>query len=115
MDLESSSFSNADYSFHQDPPDSYNFEVKNIAPNINKPSTTNNSEIKSQCSLRTLGTSYFPLHFTVESVLIEIEFDAGVTPPCTTLPVYYKCGQSLSLDIGSFDLEDTILHPVPVI
>jgi hypothetical protein len=115
MDLESSCFSTADYSFHQAPPDNNNFEVENIAPNINEPSTANNSDNKSWNSLRTLGTPYFPLHFTDESVLIEIEFDAGVTPPSTTLPVYYNCGQSLSLDsIRSFDLEDTVLNPVPV-
>jgi hypothetical protein len=114
VDLESSSFSTAYYSCHQDPPDNNSFEVENITPNINESPTTNNSEIKSHCSLRTVGTWYFPLHFSDHRVL-EIEFDAGVTPPCTTLPVYFECGQSLSLDsIGSFDLEDTVLYPVPV-
>jgi hypothetical protein len=114
MDPESSSFSTADHSFHQDPPDHNNFEVDNITPNINEPSTANNSDNNCWNSLRTLGTSYFPLHFTDESVLIEIEFDAGVTPPSTTLPVSYKCGQSLTIDsIGSSDLEDTALYPIP--
>jgi hypothetical protein len=89
--------------------------VDNITLNINKPSTANNSDNNSWNSLHTLGTPYLPLHFTDESVLIEIEFDAGVTPPSKTLPVYYKCGQSLSLDgIGSFALEYTVLYPVPV-
>jgi hypothetical protein len=105
MDPESSSFSTADHSFHQDPPDNNNFDVANITPSINEPSTANDSDNNRWNSLRTLGTPYFPLHFTDESVLIEIEFDAGVTPPSTILPVYYKCGQSLALDsIGSFDL-----------
>jgi hypothetical protein len=112
MDPEFASYSTADCCFYHDPPDNNNFEVENIAPNINEPSTANNSDNNSWNSLRTLGTPYPPLHFTDESVPIEIEFDAGITPPRTTIPVYYKCGQSLSLDsIGSFDLEDTVLYP----
>jgi hypothetical protein len=88
--------------------------VDNITLNINEPSTANNSDNNSWNSLRTLSTPYFPLHLTDESVLIKIEFDAGITPPSTTLPVYYKCGQSLTLDsIGSFDLEDTAIYPIP--
>jgi hypothetical protein len=114
MDPESSSFSTADHSFHQDPPENNNFEVDNITPNINEPSTDNNSDNNSWNSLRTLGTPYFPLHFTDESVLIKIKFVAVVTPPSTILLVYFKCGQSLTLDIiGSFDLEDTALFPIP--
>jgi hypothetical protein len=121
MDRESSSFSTADHSFHQDPPDNNNFDVDNNSPNINEPSTdnndpstANNSDNNSWNSLRTLGTLYFPLHVTDEGVLIEIEFDAGVTPPCPTLPVYYKCDQSLTLDsIGSFDLEDIAIYLIP--
>jgi hypothetical protein len=88
MDPESSSFFTADHSSHQDPPDNNNFDLDNITPNINKPSTANNSDNNSWNSLLTLGTPYFPLHHTEESVLIEIELDAGVTPPSTTLPVY---------------------------
>jgi hypothetical protein len=75
MDPELSSFSTADYSFHQDPPDNNNFEVDNISPNINEPSTANNSENNSWNSLRTLGTPYFPLHFTDEGVLIDFKYD----------------------------------------
>jgi hypothetical protein len=114
MNPESSSFSTADHSSHQDPPDNNNFLVDNITPNINEPSTANNSNNNSWNSLRTLGTPYFPLQFADESVIIEIEFNAGVTSPSTTLPVYCKCGQSLILDIiGSFDLEDTEVYPIP--
>jgi hypothetical protein len=114
MDPESSSFSTADYSFHQDPPDNNIFEVDNNSPNINKPSTSNISKNNSWNSLRTLGTPYLQLHFTDEGVLIEIEFDVGATPPCTNLPVFLRRGQSMTLDsIGSFNLEDTFVYPIP--
>jgi hypothetical protein len=76
MDPESSSLSTADFSFHQDPPDNSGSDVDNITPNINEPSTLNNNEFESHCSLRTLGTWYFPLYFSDKSIL-EIEFDAG--------------------------------------
>jgi hypothetical protein len=49
-----------------------------------------------------------------EGVLIEIEFDVGVTPSCTNLPVFCRRVQSMTLDsIGSFDLEDTFVYPIP--
>jgi hypothetical protein len=117
MDLESSSFSTADYSFHQDPPDHINYDVNNITPNFKDAfdsSTKCDSEIYTCLSLRTLATWYFSVHFDRRSV-IEIEFDAGVTPPCANLPAVFECGQSLlNVDsIRSFDLKDTVLYPVP--
>jgi hypothetical protein len=122
MDPESSSFSTADYSFYQDPPDNNDWDVNNITPFFNDTfdsSTLGNSENNSKLSLRTLDTYSFPLHFD-KSCVIEIEFDAGLTPPCAacTLPpfFFFVCGQSLlTLDsICSFDLKDTVLYPVPV-
>jgi hypothetical protein len=116
MDPENSSLSTADFSFHQDPPGNSGSDVDDITPNINEPSTENNTEFEIHCSLRTLGTWYFPLYYLSDESVLEIEFDAGVTPPSTTLPTHFECGQSLSLDsIGSFDLKDTVLYPVPVI
>jgi hypothetical protein len=114
MDPESSRFSTADYSFHQDPPDNNNFEVNNNSPNINEPSTDNISENTSWNSLCTLGTQYFPLHFADKGVHIKIEFDVGVTPPFANLPVFLRRCQLMTLDsIGSFDLEDTFVYLIP--
>jgi hypothetical protein len=70
MDPESSRFSTADYSFHQNPPDNNEYIFNNNSPNC----------------------GYYPLtipfwwqdHFT-----IEIDFDQGVPLPFSEMPTSY--------------------------
>jgi hypothetical protein len=118
MDPESSSFSTADYSFPPDPPYNNDGNNNNNTPNNNDTfdtSTLGDTEYDSTLSGQTVSEYYFPLYFHTDCV-IDIEFEEGVSPPCTTLPSVFVCGQSLpSLDsIRSYDLRDTVLYPVPV-
>jgi hypothetical protein len=125
MDLESSRFSTADYSFHQDPPDNSCY-YDNF--NDNFPSTldftdTNYNSTLSLCTFQgdRAGGYYYPvdsplagLFFTLST--IEIEFDEGVPPPCEDLPTEFVCGESHPsiASIGFFTLRDTVLYSVSV-
>jgi hypothetical protein len=46
---------------------------------------------------------------------VEVAFDEGVSPPCEDLPSEYICLESHPSisTVGSFDLRDTVLYPVP--
>jgi hypothetical protein len=128
MDLESSSFSTADYSFHQDPPDNNEYNFNNISPNFNEnysyyyPSTIDftDTAYDTERSLYKYagdraGGDYFTLQlrklFWTNSSSIEIEFDEGVSPPCEDFPTEFICAESYPRlsSVGSFDLRDTVL------
>jgi hypothetical protein len=116
------SFSTADYSFYNDPPDNNEYNFNNISPNFNDdysyyyPSTADftDRDFYDELSLFTYykdraGGAYFPLElrdlFWNNRTSIEIEFDKGVSPPCEDLPTKFICERShKSLStIGSFD------------
>jgi hypothetical protein len=134
MDLESSSFSTADYSFHQDTPDNNVYNFNNISLNFNDdysyyPSTVDftDKDFDTELSLYTYykdraGGAYYPYYEPRVNLLwnkhhttVEVEFDKGVSPPREDLPSEYVCVESHPSisSIGSFDLRDTVLYPVP--
>jgi hypothetical protein len=135
MDPESSSFSTADYSFHQDTPDNNEYICENNSPKFNEdysyyyPSTIDftDTAYDTELSLYTYsgdraGGSYYPYHEPFVNLfwdephsIVEVEFDEGVSPPCEDLPSEYICARSHPSisSIGSFDLRDTVLYPVP--
>jgi hypothetical protein len=134
MDPESSCFSTADYSFHQDPPVSNGYIFDSNSPSFNEdnsyyyPSTIDftDTAYDTELSLYTYykyrsGGNYYPYYEPRVNVLwndhhttVEIESDEGVSPPCEDLPSEYICVESHPSisTIGSFDLRDTVLYPV---
>jgi hypothetical protein len=114
MDPESSSFSTADYSFYNDPPDDNEYNFNNSSPNFNDdysyqyPSTLDftDSDFYDKLSLYTYykdraGGAYYPYYKPHVNVLwndhhttAEIEFDEGVSPPCEDIPLEYICVES---------------------
>jgi hypothetical protein len=133
MDLELSSLSTADYSFYNDPPDNNEYYFDYNSPNFivdysyHYPSTVDftDKDFYDELSLFTYykdraGGAYFPLELRdllwTNSTSTEIEFDKGVSPPCEDLPTEFICGRSYNSlsTIGSFNLRDTVLYPIPV-
>jgi hypothetical protein len=114
MDPESSRFSTADYSFHQDPPDNNEYIFNNNSPNFYDdysyyyPSTVDFTEkdYDTELSLYTYigdraGGNYYLYHEPFMNLFwnephstIEVEFDEGVSPPCEDLPSEYICSES---------------------
>jgi hypothetical protein len=100
MDPEASRFSTADYSFHQDPPDSNEYIFDNDSSIFNEeysyyyPSTIDfiDTDYDTALSLYTYigdragGSNLF---WNEPHSTLEVEFDEGVSPPCEDLLIYF--------------------------
>jgi hypothetical protein len=134
MYSESSSFSTANYSFHNDPPGNNEYNFNSNSPNFNdnysyyypSPIDFTDTAYDTELSFYTYykdraGGNYYPYYEPRVNILwnehhtaVEIEFDEGVSPPCEDLPSEYICLESPPSisTVGSFDLGDTVLYPI---